>query len=127
MRWLTRGDKESDPIFQIGFNRCGTVSFNRFLRNSRILSQHWLQGALATHIAARINAGQDPIMDFPRAIGFTDMIALGPKLPIEPYKRFDYLHRWYPNALFILNTRDRENWIASRAAHSFHGQGLTAT
>ena len=117
----------SDPIFQIGFNRCGTVSLHKFLLFSGLWSLHWGQEILAKRIAARMDAGQDPIMDFARAIGFTDMIASRPGLLIEPYKRFDYLHRWYPNALFVLNTRDREKWIDSRAAFDFHGGGLTAT
>ena len=55
------------------------------------------------------------------------MIGSRPGLLIEPYKRFDYLHRWYPNALFILNTRDREKWIASRVAHVFSGGSVTAS
>lgn len=115
-----------DPIFQIGFNRCGTASLHKFLFFSGIPSLHWVNEILAKRIMARIDLGQDPIMDFPRAIGFTDMIASRPGLLLEPYKRFDYLHRWYPNALFILNTRDRENWIASRTAHTFndHEDGL---
>jgi hypothetical protein len=118
--------KRPDPIFQIGFNRCGTVSLHTFLLASGLWSLHWHDEVLATCIAARIDAGDDPIADFPRAIGFTDMIASRPGLLIEPYKRFDYLHRWYPNALFILNTRERENWIESRAAHTFEGETLTA-
>lgn len=107
------------PIFQIGFNRCGTTSLHMFLTDSGIASAHWRNGALATRMMARIHAGQDPIRDFPGVVGFTDMISIQPGALLEPYKHFDYLHSWYRDALFILNTRDREAWIASRVAHSF--------
>jgi hypothetical protein len=116
--------KRPDPIFQIGFNRCGTLSLHKFLLSSGLRSLHWAEELLAVKIANRIDAGQDPIKDFPRAIGFTDMVGARDGLLVEPYKRFDYLHRWYPNALFILNTRDREKWIDSRSAHQYPGGGL---
>jgi hypothetical protein len=120
--WLS--DLRSPPIFQIGFNKCGTTSLHRFLIRSRIRSAHWERGRLAKCIMARMEAGEDPIADFPTTIGFTDMICLEPGLLIEPYKHFDYLHHWYPTAIFILNTRDRENWIASRSSHQFGDLGL---
>ena len=107
-----------DPIFQIGFNKCGTASIHYFLLHSRIPSHHWVKGMLAKKISERMDAGEDPIQDFPQAVGFTDMMAFGEHRLIEPYKRFEYLHHWYPDALFVLNTRDRERWIASRAAHA---------
>ena len=81
---------------------------------------------MAERMVGRLDAGQDPLRDFPKTIGFTDMIAFRRGRLVEPYKRFDSLHRWYPDALFILNTRDRENWIASRAAHEFGGYRLPA-
>lgn len=115
-----------DPIFQIGFNKCGTTSLHHFLLASGIPSLHWAQGLLAERMVARMEAGQDPLRDFPHTIGFTDMVALRLGRLVEPYKRFETLHRWYPDALFILNTRDRENWIASRAAHEFRGNRLRA-
>jgi hypothetical protein len=107
------------PIFQIGFNKCGTTSLHRFLVDSGLASAHWRHGNLARRIMARIDAGQDPIRDYPSIVGFTDLIAFERGRLIEPYKRFDYLHRWYPRAFFILNTRDREAWIASRMAHEY--------
>ena len=105
------------PIFQIGFNKCGTASIHYFLQRSGLQSLHWLRGILARVMSGRIDANEDPIQDFPNAIGFTDMIAFGARKLIEPYKRFDYLHEWYPEGLFVLNTRDREKWIASRLSH----------
>ena len=125
-REVVRGKDHPNPIFQVGFNRCGTVSLHKFLWFSGIRSLHGAEERLAKRIAARIDSGEDPIADFPHAVGFTDMIASVPGKMIEPYKRFDYLHRWYPNALFILNTRDRERWIASRSAFMVAGRPLTA-
>ena len=121
---LDRAVGRYSPIFQIGFNRCGTCSLYRFLLESGIPSLHWSKEVLATRISARIHAGEDPIKDFPHNIGFTDMIALRPSGLAEPYKMFEYLHCWYPNALYILNTRDREKWIASRAGFQFEDRSL---
>jgi hypothetical protein len=112
----------SPPIFQIGFNKCGTTSLFRFLVGSGIPSVHWEDGHLAERMGTRMDAGQDPIRDYPRTIGFTDMVAFRPLKLIEPYKNFVYLHQWHPDALFVLNTRDREKWIDSRAAHEFQGK-----
>jgi len=123
---LDRAVGRYSPIFQIGFNRCGTASLHRFLLESGISSLHWGYEVLGTLISARIDAGEDPIKDFPHIIGFTDMIGPRPGGLAEPYKRFDYLHRWYPNALYVLNTRDREKWIASRATFQHEGQTLLA-
>jgi hypothetical protein len=36
---------------------------------------------------------------------------------LEAYKLFPHLAAQYPNAAFILNTRNREAWIRSRLAH----------
>jgi hypothetical protein len=107
----------SRPIFQIGFNKCATNSLCEFLSDSGITALHWHGGVLAQRISRRIQAGQDPIKDFPTTIGFFDMVYNSPNVLLEPYKQFEYLHSWYPEALFLLNTRDREKWIKSRLAH----------
>jgi hypothetical protein len=36
---------------------------------------------------------------------------------LEAYKLFPHLAAQYPNAVFILNTRNRASWIRSRLAH----------
>ncbi len=107
----------SRPIFQIGFNKCATNSLCEFLTDSGISALHWHGGALALRISRRIQAGQDPIKDFPTTIGFFDMVHNSPDALLEPYKQFEYLHSWYPKAIFLLNTRDREKWVSSRLAH----------
>lgn len=114
------------PIFQIGFNKCGTTSLHKFFIDSGIAALHWREGRLAKRMAARIDAGQDPVRDFPSTIAFTDIVGGGPSERIEPYKRFEYLHHWHPEALFILNTRDREKWVASRTSHEYQGKRLIA-
>lgn len=116
--------REANPIFQIGFNKCGTKSIHHFLLNSGVRSLHWARNTLGRKMSARIDAGEDPIQDFPTVVGFTDMMAFEEHRLLEPYKRFDYLHHWYPDALFILNTWDRERWIASRMAHEVKGRRL---
>jgi hypothetical protein len=114
-----RGRMSGPRIFQIGFNRCGTISLHRFFLDCGLASVHWAGGELARKMIRRINAGDDPIADFPQVVAFTDMICnnLGDAL-LEPYKRFDYLDAWHPTALFILNTRPIEHWLKSREAVS---------
>jgi hypothetical protein len=106
-------------IFQIGFNRCGTSSLHVFFRKNGIPAVHWDQGRIALAFRNRMAAAEDPVADYPHILAFTDMMWIGEQVLIEAYKHFDYLHRFHPQARFILNTRDRENWIRSRQRHIF--------
>lgn len=104
-------------VFQIGFNKSGTTSIHKFMRQAGVRSVHFDDGHLARRVADRIRRGEQPLLDYPLATGFTDMEYISPGRIEEPYRRFDILHHWYPNALFILNTRDEDAWIASREQH----------
>jgi len=106
-------------IFQIGFNKCGTTSLHRFFLDNGIRSLHWEGGQLAERIASRMSCNEDPVADYRDVVAFTDMIKLTNDVLLEPYKSFQYLHRWYPDAYFILNTRHVDDWIRSRVQHGF--------
>lgn len=103
-------------IFQIGFNKCGTTSLHRFFLANGLASVHWENGEIALRFFARMARGEDPFADYPQAVAFTDMIKVRGSL-LEPYKHVDYIHRWYPDAYFILNTRNASDWIESRVKH----------
>ena len=105
------------PIFQIGFNKCGTTSLAGFLVAAGIATVHWDEGRAARNMMRRIQQNADPVADYPFHRAFTDLVHLDRTVLAEPYKHFDYLHRWYPAALFILNTRNRQSWIGSRLRH----------
>lgn len=103
-------------IFQIGFSRCGTTSLSKLFHGNGIPSIHWDEGRIAQRFKARMAAGEDPFADYPDTVFFSDMgNAMGTL--IEPYKDFRYIHQFYPDSYFILNIRDVQNWLASRANH----------
>lgn len=104
-------------IFQIGFNKAGTTTLHQFLIACGISSVHFDGGDLALKITERINAAQEPLIDYPTCVAFTDMEFIGSDRIVEPYRMFELLHSRYPNALFILNVRNEERWLRSRLNH----------
>lgn len=126
-------------VFQIGFNRCGTVSFAYFFRKNGFQTAHWRKGTVAAAIELARREGR-PLLTYtdkfdvytdmelveieaisrqrwPRKIfrRLLDAIGEGEELrPIYAYKHFALLDEQYPNSKFILNTRDRERWVRSR-------------
>lgn len=113
-----KGKMSGQKIFQIGFNKCGTKSLNRLFKNNDIKGLHFEKGELAISIKNRMDKGEDPIADHKEYTYFTDMECTTRKdIPlIEAYKYYEYFYEWYPDALYILNTRNVENWIKSRLA-----------
>lgn len=116
--------KQSHPapgpkIIQIGFNKCGTRSIARLLGWAGLPGVDWKRGKLARNAAARMAKGEPPFADYPGAIGFTDienMRVFEPPM-VEFYKHYAYMYQHYPDAYFILNTRDKEKWLISRMNH----------
>ena len=104
-------------IFQIGFNKCGTRSIKVFFKGHGLETAQWKQGDLAKSIKADLAAGATPLQDWPDVNVFLDMEFVHPVHMIEGYKYFRELQAHYPDALFILNTRNGEAWIRSRNAH----------
>ena len=110
-------------IFQIGFNKCGTVSlwkiFNDFLEEP-INAIHWDKGLLAKTIYENLNTGKNLLVGYEHYSYFGDMQYQlwqdnKPKDMILPYlSMFQILDEQYPNSKFILNTRDMNNWLSSR-------------
>ncbi len=119
-------------IFLVGFNKCGTTSFHDFFRANSIASVHWRANTLALTIHRHLQHNHHPILDgLEQWTAYTDLICL-PGSPwgrsnsdgqplIEACTYFRELHRDYPDALFILNTRDPFQWIRSRLRHD-HGR-----
>jgi hypothetical protein len=106
-------------IIQIGFNKCGTRSISRLLGLAGLPRVDWLRGKLARDAAARMALGEAPFADYPKAIGFTDIENMRVWQPpmVEFYKEYAYMYRHYPDAFFILNTRDKQRWLTSRLNH----------
>lgn len=115
-------------IFLVGFNKCGTTSFHDFFKANGIASVHWRANRLAMTMHRHRLSGHRPLLDgMEQWTAYTDLICL-PGSPwgrsnsdgepvIEACTYFRELHRDYPDALFILNTRDPFDWIRSRLRH----------
>ena len=103
-------------VFQIGFNKCGTVSIKRAFTNAGVEAVHWNGGSLARSMFARHRAGKRLLPPGLRhVVAFTDMEHVSEGL--FAYKLFKVLDKQYPNSKFILNTRDMDRWIESRKKH----------
>ena len=120
---------ESTPrrIFVIGFNKCGTTSFHDYFQANDIRSVHWRGNTLALAMQDNLAAGRPPLQGMEDWTAYMDMICI-PGSPwgrsnsdhaplIEGCRYFRELHRAYPDALFILNTRDPSDWVRSRLQH----------
>ena len=104
-------------FFQIGVNRCGTLTMHGYLRANGVRSVHYGNGKLAQRMFRNLRQGKDILsgLDYD---AFFDMEMNGPDEILEGYKLYPQLAARYPDAVFILNTRDREDWIRSRFLHS---------
>ena len=79
---------------------------------------HWDEGRLAQRIFANLASGSNLLQGYEQFDVFTDMEYLNDfGTYLEAYKLFPYLAAQYPDAVFILNTRNREAWIRSRLTH----------
>lgn len=104
-------------IFQIGFNRCGTTSLYELFKKNGYNSIHWANGELAKTLLNNKNNNLPLLTDINDYVFYSDMEFVSSNQIIEGYKMFDLLDKQYPNSLFILNKRDKTNWINSRLQH----------
>ena len=112
-------------IFQIGFNCCGTKTIHDYLCANGLKGVHFEEGKLARRIFANRERGLPLISGYESCHVFTDMEWIGPRIGprigpsryLEAYKLYREFADQHPEAAFILNTRDVENWINSRLSH----------
>ncbi len=127
-------------IFQIGFNRCGTSSIAYLFEQNGYSAAHWNKGTIAVGIELAKIKGESLLSYCPKYDLYTDMEKVNmwrlPKLkwrypifrkylkeaeldiqthpPIYAFKYFKTLYEQYPGSKFILNTRDKQDWLNSR-------------
>ncbi|NKX44094.1 glycosyltransferase family 2 protein [Roseicyclus persicicus] len=109
-----------DFIFFIGFNKCGTTSLHGLLIGSGIAAHHWQARGrknLAQVMQMNRALGRRPFFGFEKVVGFSDMTYADRGMFLEGCLHFDELHRAYPDAYFVLNTRPEDRWIRSRLNH----------
>lgn len=102
-------------VFIIGFNKTATTTLHRFFHKNGYPSVHWDNNRLAATMIEnclhdrRILTGYDK-----RYRVFSDMIAHTLRIRFEANSLFRILDTDYPGAYFIHNTRNMEEWLASR-------------
>lgn len=96
-------------VFQIGFNKCATLSLHTFFKNNGHSSVHWDGGKWnkifhKNHIKGNLLCnGHDDI------IFWSDLTYI--------QRHFETFAVQYPSAKFIYNTRNIDDWIESRKRH----------
>ncbi len=103
-------------IFQIGFNKCGTVSLHKFFLHNGLKSIHWDSGNLAKKIYQNYKKDKPLLNGYSGYDCFTDMESQKDNIFIY-LTLFKELDKQYPGSKFILNVRNKENWINSRINH----------
>jgi len=107
--------RKRPPIFQIGFNKVGTRSLAKMVEDSGVGVRKYEKGRVARLIHERLQRGQDPLADYPETDEyFGDLEARREEPQVEAFRYFRELWQWYPDAYFLLNTRDEDAWIKSR-------------
>ncbi len=106
-------------IFFIGFNKTATTSFHELFVCSGYKSYHHnLDGwNLALNMEKNSLDGKALLAGFDDADVYSDLTYLSDAHYIEGNRYFEALHAEYPNAYFILQTRNEDDWIRSRRNH----------
>jgi hypothetical protein len=112
---ITKNSQSKNKIFQIGFNKCGTTTIANFLNNNGIKTVHYGNGQLAKIIYLNITAGIPSLQGIEKFTAFTDIE--NPQENIFGHRFYQTFYEEYPNSYFILNTRDKSDWIKSRLEH----------
>ncbi|MBY6069078.1 hypothetical protein KUW17_20210 [Leisingera aquaemixtae] len=119
--------QERTIAVQIGFNKCATLSLTRLFNRSGVNSLHcnWSKGKgrqekppYQARIHRNLTAGRPAFEGLERFSGFFDLELIRTKRHYENFKQFQAIAEAYPNAKFILNTRDKAKWLRSRARHT---------
>jgi hypothetical protein len=118
----------SPKIFLISFNKCGTGSFFRLFGRSGIAAlHHHIPGderakqdpaaSVAVTMFKNFMLARDPLAGLEAYTAFTDLAYYSDTMLFEAGRLYPYLHRYYPDAYFVLATRDVEAWLLSRLSH----------
>lgn len=111
-------------VFQIGFSKCGTSTLADFFMRNGVPTVHHDFGHLAASIFRNAQAGV-PLLapQYAQYAVFTDMERMYEDPPLSVgMSLFKELDQQYPGSKFILNTRNKQAWLHSRAKHHVGSQ-----
>ena len=107
-----------NKIFQIGFNRCATTSFFEFFNENKVPSYHFWgsnRRKLANIMKRNFLNGASILSSTDDKVFFSDMEDYTPQRFFAYSEYYQLMDKDYPNSRFILNIRDVNDWIESRA------------
>lgn len=114
-------DKIRKPrkVFQIGMNRCGSKEICLHFSLRGFSYAHWANGRLAKELLVSKSSDVAPFSGFEEYELLSDIEINGDKLSYEGFYDFEYIARYFTDAVFILNYRPVSDWLLSRS--SFRG------
>jgi len=114
-------------VVQVGFNKCATRSLaNLFTGSGHASAHHKFKPLLgrnrniAVLMRANQEAGRRMFHGFEDYVFYADLMVQTRSETYEAFKDFRQILADYPDTIFLLNVRNRENWIQSRLKHG-HG------
>ncbi len=117
-------------VVQVGFNKCATRSLtNLFAGSGHLSAHHKFKHLLAKNqniallMRENIRVGRKVFHGFDHHVFYADLMWQSKSETYEAFKDFRRILDDYPDTILLLNTRERENWIKSRATHG-HGTFL---
>ncbi|MEP0356636.1 hypothetical protein [Paraglaciecola sp.] len=104
-------------IFVIGPNKCATGSLYQYFKNNGLKSVHWDDGLLAKRMVSNVSAGLDILTGYENFTCFLDFYWVTQGIYVSPLLLRFFIAEQYPDALYIVNRRDKKDWRASRTKH----------
>lgn len=101
-------------IFLIGFNKCGTQTIHHFFQANGYKSVHYDRGRLARTMYQNLTNGFSLVRGYEEFHVYTDMECIANDFAFEVFKLFPLISEEFPDAIYILQTRNVDNWIRSR-------------
>jgi hypothetical protein len=106
-------------IFVVGFNKTATTAIHHFFEDNGFPSIHWDQGRLAKAMVLNCLENRKILSGYDKKYRvYSDMIVRTRRILIEANALFPAMNRDYPGSYFIYNTRNIDEWLESRAAHT---------
>jgi hypothetical protein len=96
-------------IFQIGFNKCATLSLYDFFKENGYKSVHWGSGKWDKIFTKNLGQNKNLCHGHDDIVFWSDINFL--------QRHFEVFAEQYPDAKFIYNYRPLDGWITSRKNH----------
>lgn len=119
-------------VIQIGFHRCGTRSLAQLFRKSGYLAAHWRVAGpkgkinLARVMKNNLAAGRKPLHRIDDYAFLSDLECFEGGKIWSGFLHFREIDAAYPGTKFLLNVRNKDDWLQSRLHHRRYAQRFIA-